>query len=180
MVMARLNATLGHLNGTSSGGARRLGPVTRVFLGAVFAVLAFSADARAQDAYWATNGCYYTWTGHTYTTQLCARLVALYTYDYWNPVRGEWLVRIEDNPANTYQDWTFLNGPLYAWTARLGVARPGRDAVTAGIWAIRPAGGVWFSTIAQTTDTPAGQLARSVGTAINNAFNNSMIANTLR
>ena len=178
--MATLDATPAQPNHTSTGGTGRLGPVTRVLLGAVFALLAFSADARAQNAYWATNGCYYTWTGYAYTTQLCYRTVAPYTYDYWDPSRGEWLVRIEDNPANSYQDWTFLNGTLYAWTARLGVARPGQNAVTAGIWAIRPAGGQWFSTIAQTTDTPAGQLARSIGTAINNSFNNSMISNILR
>lgn len=178
--MERVIATLGHPNCPSTGGARKLGPATRVLLGAVFAVLAVSADARAQNAYWATNGCYYTWTGSTYTTALCRRLVALHTYDYWNPVRGEWLLRIEDNPANLYQDWTFLNGPMYAWTARLGTARPGQNAVTAGVWAIRPAGGQWFSTLAQTTDTPAGQLARSIGTAINDSLNNTINSIWLR
>lgn len=150
-----------------------------MLLAAAFAVCAFSSTASAQS-YWANNGCLYTWTGSAYTTDLCARRVAAYTYDYWNPVLGQWLVRIEDNPANLYQDWTFLSGPLYAWGARIGAARPGQNAVRAGIWAIRDPRGVWTSTLAPSGDTAAGEAARSIGTYINNTFSNRIAAIWLR
>lgn len=156
-------------------GAPRPAAALRVLLAVVFAVCAFSSTANAQS-FWANNGCHYVWTGSTYTPDLCRRLVAAYTYDYWNPVQGQWLVRIEDNPANLYQDWTFLSGPSYAWTARIGTARPGQPAVLAGIWAVRNPWGVWTNTIASTGDTAAGQAARAIGTYLNNALNNALVS----
>ena len=138
----------------------------------VLSALPVRAGAQTPAPYWANNGCLYELRGRNYVTELCRRLVAPHTFEYWNPVRREWLVRIDDNPANLYMDLTFLQGQMIGWTARLGVARPGQNAVPAGIWSIRNPQGVWTNVLAQRGDTPAGQAARDLGNLINNRSNN--------
>jgi hypothetical protein len=128
-------------------------------------------NARTPAQFWANNGCFYTLTGRGYVTELCRRPVAPHTFDYWNPVRREWLLRIEDNPANLFLDVTLLQGPMRGWTARLGAARPGQNAVRAGIWSIRNPQGVWTNVPVPGADTPAGAAARSTANAINDYFN---------
>ena len=129
-------------------------------------------SARRSRQGWAKDGCWYTLKGRVYVTELCRRLVAAHTLDYSNPVRREWLLRIEDNPANLYQDVTFLQGPMHGWTARLarrGLARTqcGQGFGPSGI---RKACGPTLSLRVETRRLC--QAARDAGTLINNYFNN--------
>jgi hypothetical protein len=137
----------------------------------VLSALSVRAGAQPQAPFWADNGCLYELKGRNYVTELCRRLVGPHTFEYWNPVRREWLMRLEDNPANLYMDLTLLQGPMAGWTARLGVARPNQNAVRAGIWSIRNPQGVWTNVPTQGGDTPAGQAARNLGTMINDRSN---------
>ena len=148
--------------------------MARVVCGVVFLVSALSGGLKAQNPpqYWGNDGCFYQWTGRVYRTELCRTLVAAYTFDYRNPVRRELLLRIYDNPANPYQDITFLNGQMAGWTARFGQARPGQSAVPAGIWGYRDPRGVWTNLLTARADTPAGRSARELGALINDAFTN--------
>jgi hypothetical protein len=138
----------------------------------LMSALSIRVNAQNPQPYWGQDGCHYAWNGRGYATELCRRPVAAHTFDYWNPVTRQWLLRIEDNPANLYQDVTLLQGQMYGWTARLGTPRPGQNAVRAGVWAIRNPNGVWTNTLVQGGDTPAGAAAREVGNYINNRFNN--------
>jgi hypothetical protein len=150
--------------------------MTKMMLSALFVVSTLSAGVGAQTSHWMQDGCFYTWNGRQYTTELCRRPSGPYAFDYLNPVRREWLMRIDYNPANLFQDITLLQGPYNGWTARLGVAKPG-EAVRAGIWAVKPPRGNWINTLPG--DTAAGRAARDIGNAINGIGNGNTVAITL-
>lgn len=148
----------------------------RMVWSCVLAASALSTTLIAQNPpqYWATDGCFYQSNGRGgYESELCRKLVAPHTFDYWN--RREWLLRIEDNPANPYQDITFLQGQMVGCGARVGRPRPGHaEAVRAGIWAYRDPQGVWTN-VPVAGDTPAGRMARDIGGLINGHSQNRSI-----